>query len=105
MVKNTSTFGKMTIIKAVKNFIIKAPWAKCYKNFMAVSYEFFVIRQNIFPDKPFTPSLMFAGKTGTYPSAPFCCSTPGQALALPANITQGSKGLPGTNPLAYCENS
>jgi hypothetical protein len=28
----------------------------------------------------------------------------GQALALPANIRLGRKGLPGTNTLAYYEN-
>jgi hypothetical protein len=41
---------------------------------------------------------MFSGKAGT-----FRCSILGQAVALPANIRPGWKGLPGTKPLGYYE--
>jgi len=48
---------------------------------------------------------MFAGKIGAYPSeAPFRCTTLGYAPALPANIRQDFKGLPGTKAIAYYEN-
>ncbi len=49
---------------------------------------------------------MFSGKPRAYPSeAPFGCFTLGQAPGLPANNRLGWKGLPGTNALAYYENS
>ena len=49
------------------------------------------------PDKPFQPRLLFVGKAGAYPiEEPFRCST---------NIRLDLKGLPGTNTLAYYENS
>ncbi len=42
---------------------------------MAVSYILLYAKMLV-PDKPFQPSLMFAGKAGAYPSeAPFRCST------------------------------
>ncbi len=47
------------------------------------------------------PSLMFAGKAGAYPSAPL----QDRPLALPTNIRLGCRGLPGTNTLAYYENT
>ncbi len=48
---------------------------------------------------------MFASKAEACPSeAPFRCSTLGFALALPANIRLGWKGLPRANTLAYCGN-
>ncbi len=58
------------------------------------------------PGKPFRPSLRFAGMAGAYPSkAPFICFTLGWAPCLNTNIRLGWKGLPGTNTLAYYENS
>ncbi len=53
--------------------------------------------------KSFQPSLMFAGKARAYLSeASFMCFTL-WLLALPANITQVWKSLPGTNTLDYFE--
>ncbi len=57
------------------------------------------------PGKPFQPSLMFAGKAGSYPSehlsgAPILSSL----LDSPTNAILAWKGFPRTNPLAYYEN-
>jgi hypothetical protein len=52
------------------------PVANVIKLFMAVSYDFSLEALAFVPDKPFQPNLMFAGKTGAYPSeGPFRCST------------------------------
>ncbi len=43
----------------------------------------FCNKQVFVPGKPFKPSLMFVGKTGTYPSEThLVCSTLGQAAGL-----------------------
>ncbi len=69
--------------------------ANAIKLFMAVSYDFSLEARAFVPSNPFHPSLMFSGEDGAYSSeAPFRCSTLGQALALPANIRLGWKGLP-----------
>jgi hypothetical protein len=54
------------------------------------------------PEKPFQPSLKFVGEARSLPysGAPEKRFTQ-VALALPANIRLGWKGLPGTNTLAY----
>ncbi len=49
------------------------------------------------PGKPYQPNLMFAGKTGAYP-------TEVDFLALPENVRLGWKGLSETNTPAYYEN-
>jgi hypothetical protein len=52
--------------------------------------------------EPFQLSLMFVGKTESFPfEEPLRCS---RLLALPSNSRLGWKGLPGTNTLAYYEN-
>jgi len=52
---------------------------------------------------PLKLSLMFVGKAGAYPRLEHLKGASlGKALALPANIRLG---LPGTNTLAYNENS
>ncbi len=59
----------------------------------------FVISYRVFvPGKPFQPCLMFVRKAEAYPSeAPFMRPSQRKAPALFTNITQGWKGLPGTN--------
>ncbi len=55
------------------------------------------------PGKPFQPSLMFGGKSGTYLSeASWRCSTlMCVEHSLPTNIILGWKGFPGTNTTRY----
>jgi hypothetical protein len=55
------------------------------------------------PGKLFMSSLIFAGNAVAYPSSapPLLV----RLLALLTNITSGWIGLPGTNNLAYYENS
>jgi hypothetical protein len=61
-----------------KSFIRLTPGAYVIKLFTAVSYDFSEEGRVIVPSKPFQPNLMFAGKTGAYPSkAPFRFSTLG----------------------------
>ncbi len=58
------------------------------------------------PGTLFQPSLMFAGKPGAYPRVDHLKDVSlGQAPALPVNTRLFWKGLPGTNTLAYYENS
>ena len=58
------------------------------------------------PGKILQPSPMFVGKAGAYPIVePLKGASINLPLALPANIRLGWKGLPGTNTLAYYENS
>jgi len=48
---------------------------------------------------------MFVCEPGAYPRVEHLKGASlRKALALPANIRQGWKSLPGTNTLAYCEN-
>jgi hypothetical protein len=46
---------------------------------------------------------MIVGKAGTYLVEPSDGPLLGRLLALPTNIIFGSKGLSGTNTLAYCK--
>ncbi len=57
--------------------------------------------------KPFQPSLMLVGKAGAWLIVEQlkCTFYLGRLLAFLTNIGQGLKGLPGTNTLAYYENS
>jgi hypothetical protein len=65
----------------VRTWCRNGPWEVCpganvIKLFTAVSYTFSLLVRAYFTGKPFQPSLMFAGKTGAYPSeASFRCST------------------------------
>jgi hypothetical protein len=57
--------------------------------------------------KPFQPSLLYVGKVRSLPFLKNLSDAPhqGRLLALPINNGVGWKGLPGTNTLAYYENS
>jgi hypothetical protein len=81
----------------------KRPGANVINLFTAVSYDFPKKVGAFVPGMPFQPSLMFAGKAGSYLSeVHFKCSTLwGRHLSSPTNIRLGWKGLPGTNTLAY----
>ncbi len=70
------------------------------KTFYGRYLRIFVISQNVVTGKPLQPSLMLAGKASELLKG----ASLRQALALPANITLGWRGLPGTNTLAYYEN-
>jgi len=54
-----------------------------------------------FPGKPFQPCLKFVGRARSLPKS----TSHRWALALPTSIRLDWKGLPGTNTLAYYENS
>ncbi len=56
--------------------------------------------------KPLEPSIMFEGKEGAYPRVESLKGTSlGYDLALTANIRLAWKGIPGTNTLAYYDNT
>ncbi len=81
---------------SVKCYIVQTPGDNPIKLFT-------VLAGVVVSGKPIQPSLMFAGKTGAYPSgdrAPL----QGRLLALPTNMRLGRKGLSGTNAVAYYEN-
>ncbi len=80
METNTLAYYENMSFSAVKNLIVKAPLAIVIKLFTAVSYNFSIYARAFITNKPFQPSLMFAGKAGAFPSeAPFKCSTLGLA--------------------------
>ncbi len=54
--------------------------------------------QNLFPSKLNQPSLLFTGKARSLPKS-------GAILDLLPNTRLGWRSLPGTNALAYYENS
>ena len=69
---NTLAYYDMATITAVKSFIVQAPGVDPIKLITAVIYGFMKYAGVFLLGKPFQPSLMFAGKAGSYLNeAPF----------------------------------
>ena len=81
---------------------ILRPGPDVVKLFLSLIYECRVF----VPVKPFQLSLMFVGKTGACPiEEPSDAPLYGRLLTMPTNNRLDWDGLPGTDTLAYYENS
>jgi hypothetical protein len=67
------------------------------KNLLCLQFTNFCDELQHLSQASLSTSVMFVDKAVAYPSDE-------SALALPANVRLGWKGLPGANTLAYCKN-
>ncbi len=82
---------------------------QCYKTLYGRKLRIFVISQSICTTESLSSlKLCLWIRQGAYPTVEHlkgACASLRQAPALPANISLGWKGFPGTNALAYYKNS
>ncbi len=52
-----------------KKFYNIGPWAQCYKTFLSINLQIFVIRQSVCISQTFNPRLLFMGKARSLPQS------------------------------------